>query len=195
MLKSLVLVLALSTLAEAADIIGFSAAYDPSNWVFTNDVFGNSQVDWTGAPDDVTVYRNNAYTVPLLPPETDLTITAPFTGTVSFDYSFGAGDPDFGVNHNQFGLIENGAHVLLFDSVDDGAGTNPLFVSTSFQVTAGETFGFYMSTDQNDGAGGQSFTIDDFDATGDVPEPASLTLLAGAIGLLLLRLKSAERPR
>jgi len=182
-LKSLALVFLLSTLAVAGTV-GFTGDYAPSNWTFANDAFGNSHVDWSGAPASFTVYRNNAFTSPLLPSLTELTAIAPYAETISFEYSFGTGDPSAASNHNQFGLVENGVLVTLFDSVTDGSGTNPFYLSSSFQVTAGESFGFYISTDANDGAGGQSATIQDFVAA--TPEPASFALLAAGLGILLL---------
>jgi len=192
MLKSLILVLAISTLAAAGTVVGFSGAYDPSNWAFTNDAFGNSHVDWTGAPGSLTVYRNNAFTDPLLPSLTELTITAPSAATISFDYSFGAGDLNWSDKHDQFGAIENGAKVPLFDTYQNASSTNPFFISTSFAVTAGETIGFYISTEKNDGEGGQSFTIRNLEAT-SAPEPASLAFLAAGIGMLLMRRRSLSR--
>jgi len=184
MLKALWLVFVLSSLAAAATT-GFAGVYAPSNWQFTNDVFGNSQVNWS-APDSVTVSRNNAF--PPQPSITELTMVAPFTGTVSFDYSFSTGDPDYTTVDNEFGILEDGAQLVLFDSVTTGtAGTNPFYIPDSFQVTAGETFGFFTYTASNNSHGGESFTIENFDAA--TPEPSSLALLRGGIGILVLRLK------
>jgi len=183
MLKSLCALLLALPFCAAAGVVGFSGDYAPADWTFTNDAFGNSTLDWSGAPNSATLYRNNAV-APGLSAESSFQTVAAYAGTISFEYFFGTGDSSWNVNHNEFGVIQDSIQTVLFDSVS-GNSPNSNYQTYSFAVSAGETFGFFIYTNNNDGNGGESVSISDFD--GSTPEPASLILVLGGIGGMVLR--------
>ena len=104
-----------------------------------------------------------------------LTIQAAATGTVSFDYSYALTDiPGF-----DFGSWLKGSTVTQIGAADGDSGT------VSFLVTQGQLFGFQIDSDDQGGTG--TLTISNFSAplasTG-VPEPSTLALAVGGLGLL-----------
>ena len=138
--------------------------------------------------------------------ETDLTIEAAMSGTVQFEWYYSSIDlSQFATNTNNLGCglfnggpcddagyILNGTDYSLADDQNYNeyqllsSGGTAILYSYSFAVNAGDTFGFYVHTDDNTGGPG-IFTISDFSAPdpSSVPEPSSrlivITLIAGAV--------------
>lgn len=143
MSKSAVLFAAagLATAANAQVIMGFQGPFDPANW--TEAKPGNSSVDWTNAPDCVTIIGNDDGSG--LAADTFISIIAPDDAIVCFDWTYfssDVGDWDSGgyhINNNPIQLADNDTH---------GSG------SASFPVNAGNTFGWYVhSRDSGFGPG------------------------------------------
>jgi hypothetical protein len=156
--------------AAKADPIGFAGPYAPANWTTTNTPAGTGgTADFSGAPGtavfssgDVGVGGN-----------TDTTLTAPSGGTVSFDWSYSS--TDFGT-FDTFGYLLNGNYTQLVDNDGNPSGFSG---SASFNVNAGDTFGF-RSTTADGGFGPGIATVTNFDAPG-VPEPASMAIFGGLV--------------
>lgn len=138
--------------------------------------------------------------------ETDLTVQATMSGTVQFEWYYSSSDfsqyastiPDAGCGLNNAGPCDDAGYILNgtdYSLADDQnfneyqsllfGGTAVLY-SYSFAVNAGDTFGFYVHTDDNTGGPG-IFTISDFSAPdpSSVPEPSSrivvIALIAGTV--------------
>lgn len=185
--------------AVAAALIGFSTsaaadfsgAYAPGNWTFSqgNDAnIGNGAVD-TNAPTSITVIGSDYpeaeedFDFPAL---TSFTIVAAGTGKVMFDWNYHTSDIA-GPGWDQAGYLLNGIrHQFSYDGSKNSAGDfipgpNSQNGSASFDVVAGNTFGFYIdSLDSVEGAA--SLTISSFSAP--VPEPGQAAMLA--LGLLVM---------
>ncbi len=134
--------------------------------------------------------------------ETDLTITAAMSGVVQFDWSYSSTDPSqyaatipnvgCGLNNagpcDQAGYILNGVDYQIADDQNQGMGL------VTFAVTAGESFGFYVQTDDNNGGQGM-LTLSQFSAPdpSTVPEPSSRIVLFGLIAAILIGRRWIDR--
>jgi hypothetical protein len=123
---------------------------------------------------------------------TDLLITAPAAGLVSFAYSY-----FFDFAPDEPGWDEAG--YLLRDSFVQLAYADGDSGTAAFQVQAGDRFGWRVATVDNAGEPAR-FRISSFMAPGGdpppaVPEPGTLALVLGAVGLVAGRgLAKAARP-
>ncbi|HRP62851.1 MAG TPA: PEP-CTERM sorting domain-containing protein [Phycisphaerales bacterium] len=144
----------------------FTGAYDHANWTFI-----------TGSNASITIA--NATTLQITGANGGLadlatySILAAAAGTVSFDWQYTSvdiGNCDYG------GYFNTDGFTTLAANNSQGSG------SASFNVAAGEEFGFWVfSVDGSFGPG--VLTITNFSAP--IPAPASLALLAaGAFGLV-----------
>lgn len=112
---------------------------------------------------------------------TDVTTTAPASGTVSFNWSFNSLDD---AGYDAAGYLLAGAYTQLSANPGDTS-------STQISVASGESFGFEVSSVDNSGEPGV-FTISDFvvpQSTNATPEPASWLLLLCGIGALAFGLQ------
>lgn len=154
----------------------FSGVYIPGNWT-TSQGGGNGSVDTSGAPTSITITGSD---FPGDPDElnamTSFTIVAAGSGTVMFDWDYQTNDID-GPGLDQAGYLLNGIrHQFSNDS-----GANSQNSSASFDVIAGNTFGFYIDSFDSK-LGAASLTISSFSAP--VPEPGQAAMLA--LGLLVM---------
>lgn len=131
-------------LSSPAQALGFSGAYDPTNWTTSFGGGGDGSVDTSDAPNSITITgpdnnQANSYI--------DYTITAVGTGNVSFSWLYQTAD----INPNQdgFGYLLGGTFTMLTDD----ASLNPTGTS-SFSVNSGDLFGYRVfSTDGKFGSG------------------------------------------
>jgi|688.fasta_scaffold407934_2 hypothetical protein len=165
---SLTLVAASS--ASAATVFGFQNQYAPSNWTLTNDS-ANGSVNTSGAPASISLTAGNNESS--VQGTTSYTITAAASGTVKFDWSFS--DP--AAFANNFGYLLNGNfNFLSFTNGDSGTST--------FNVSAGDSFGFRVVTTNTKGLG--TGAISNFEAPAPTPTPVSVPESSSVLGLLAL---------
>jgi hypothetical protein len=150
----------------------FSGPYDHANWTFTQ--AGNSSFT-ANLTTLVLTGSNNGST---LNAQTEYTIAADASGTVSFDWDYSSIDS---LNWDYGGFSVNGVFTTL--AFNSTAGTG----NFSTAVNAGDIIGFWVFT-QDSLNGGGNLTITNFSGPVAVPEPGSLGLLAlgtvgGALGL------------
>jgi hypothetical protein len=137
-----------------------------------------------------------------LPGITDFTVTAAASGVVEFQFSFLSLDSKKAVCGTNSNLpCDYGGYLAgnVFTQVADD--TNQVSGTVSFNVVAGQTFGFRVGTADNNGEPGV-LTVSDFSAPQDsaavVPEPASAAMalagLAGAFGVRRWR-RFISRPK
>ncbi|MDY6784038.1 MAG: PEP-CTERM sorting domain-containing protein [Cyanobacteriota bacterium] len=167
--------------ANAATVMGFQGAYDPSN--FTLDNFNaDGFVDTSNAPNSILLRGGNNSSGFF--GQTSFTATAAATGTVMFDFIYDSLNVD-GPAFDPFGVILNG----IFTQLTDDNGPDVQSGMFSLNVNQGDTFGFAIQTEDNLLQSSQ-VEIFNFKAPGvEVPEPASLLSLvaAGSLGLTLKR--------
>lgn len=162
------LVLLLAAVAPRAEA-GFIGAYAFSNFNLANtNANGFAALNLDGSL--AIVGGNDGSGIPGM---TDLSLIAPASGTVSFNYAYSSLDfPGY-----DFAGYFTDSFTFLANS--DGA-----FGSATFLATAGQQFAFRVSTLDNTGEPGV-LTISNFNGPnatgGDVPEPS--TLLSAALGL------------
>ncbi|MFM6321705.1 MAG: PEP-CTERM sorting domain-containing protein [Microcystis panniformis] len=167
------LTLAAASGASAATVFGFQGPYAPINWTFTNSNADGS-VNTGGAPASISLTggdngSDNFGT-------TDYTTTAAAAGTVTFDWDYSTADID-GPFFDRFGYLLNGS----FTQVTNNGGGVVQNGTSTFNVLAGDSFGFRIFTTDNISGRG-SVTISNFSAP--IPEPSTvLSLLAlGGLG-------------
>lgn len=169
----------------SASAIGFTGAYDPSNFTFSSTPSGagnsGSDLDTTNAatgtvilysPDDefngLGDLSNNGGATN----DWTIQITPARAGTVSFSWAYDTFD-SLGSDDNA-GYLLNGAYTIL-GSASGQQSTSPVTIT----LANGDVFGFRSLTSSNTGGSGQ-FTVSNFNAQ-PVPFEFSPTL-----GLVLL---------
>lgn len=166
------LTLAAASSASAATVFGFQTPYAPINWTLTNSN-ADGFVNTTGAPASISLTGGDNGSV--LSGTTDYTTTA--AGTVTFDWNYSSADALF---WDPFGYLLNGSFSFLTNSPSNGTST--------FNVLAGDSFGFRIFT-SNNFFGRGSVTISNFSAP--IPEPSTVLslLVLGGLGAGLKYLK------
>ena len=156
----------------------FTGSYDLSNWTLINtNADGSAMTPDLGLSLILTGGNNGSGN----PGITDFVITAPASGTISFQWNYSSLDattPVCGPFGNLIcddgGYLLNSVYTGLADDTTQGSG------STSFLVTSGESFGFRINTADNQGEPG-ILTITDFSGPVDasVPEPGTFSVVLG----------------
>jgi hypothetical protein len=169
--------LALSTPAHA---LGFTGAYAPANFTVTNsNSFTSGSLDSANAPASITLIGSDTDEATF--GRTSYTTIATEQSTISFNWLYNTADPGgpSGISfYDRFGYIVNGVRTQLTVDTLGSSQTG----STSFNVLGGQTFGFYIQTEDNLG-GAATATISNFNAT-PVPTPAAIpAVLMGMAGM------------
>jgi hypothetical protein len=187
-ISTLGVLVANSNPAQAA--IGFQNSYDPNNWSFSN-TGTNGSVNDNGAPNSIILYGGDTEVLPSSPtPSTTYTITASETGTVSFNWSY-TNDDLTESTFDRMGYLFNGTPTQLMSDLTVGSETG----TASFNVTQGDTFGFYIETDN---FGSASATFSNFDVSNSAAVPfefsptLGLIMVGGFWGCRKLRKKAVK---
>ena len=155
----------------AATFGQFSGSYAPGNWTFDANG-GDGSVNTASAPAFIVLTGNDNGFGPI---ETDYTIAAAATGTLSFSWLYTTIDTD--TSDAAYYLV-NGVATFLANSV-----TVPVGTVGPIPVTAGQVIGFRVTS--TDGVFGPGvLTITNF--SGPVPAPGGFAL-AGAVALMTAR--------
>lgn len=157
----------------------FSGNYASANW--TQAVGGNGSINTTGAPNSISLTSASDGVDLGQNKNTDFTIAAPFTGTVSFAWAYTTTD-SFGPEYDPFGYLLNGN----FTRLTSNTGANSQSGSTSFSVIAGQIFGFRQNSLDSLGDPATT-TISSFNGpvasgSASVPGPLPLLGLGAAFG-------------
>ena len=170
------LTLAAASGASAATVFGFQDAYDPINWTFTNSN-ADGFVNTGGAPASISLTGGDNGSGDF--GTTDYTTTAAAAGTVTFNWNYSTPDAPL---LDPFGYLLNGS----FTQVTNNVGGVVQNGTSTFNVLAGDSFGFRIFTDDNDGGRG-SVTISNFSAPGPMaPPPTSVPEPSTVLSLLVL---------
>ena len=163
------------TLPATAIVMGFQAEYDPTNW--TLDRNGGGGFIRTTEPISIFLDGSNTGTGNSI--DTDFTITAPNSGTVSFnwDYNTDDGSPRF----DPFIRLLNGSETQL---TNDG-GPDRQSGTDSFLVNTGDSFGFRINT-TDDLFGEASTLISNFEAPATSSTQPVPFEVEGAMGFVAL---------
>jgi hypothetical protein len=153
---------------------GFQGNCAPANWTVQQP--GNGSVDFLAAPINAILTSNDDSA----PGNTfvSIEIQGDNEGIVSFSYFYTTNDQD-GAQFDPFGYLLNGAPIQLVPppSLANGESVSGSF---SFQISAGDTFGFYAESTDN--ALGPSVTeITDFMYV-PIPGPLPVLGLGAAFG-------------
>lgn len=189
------LTLAAVSSASAATVFGFQDEYAPINWTLTNSN-ADGFVNTGGAPASISLTGGDNGSDSF--GTTDYTTTAAAAGTVTFDWNYSTvdvlTDPSCNLPNNfcdPFIVLVNGIETI---PLNPSGGQSQSGTST-FNVLAGDSFGFRISTPDNF-AGRGSVTISNFSAPGPmaptVPEPSTVLSLL-ALGGLSAGLKYRKR--
>ena len=167
------LTLAAASGASAATVFGFQTPYAPINWTFTNSNADGS-VNTGGAPASISLTGGNNGS--FNSGTTNYTTTAAAAGTVTFNWNYSTADGPF---WDPFGYLLNGS----FTQVTNNVGGVVQNGTSTFNVLAGDSFGFRIFTRDNFG-GRASVTISNFSAPAPVPEPSTVLslLVLGGLG-------------
>jgi flagellin len=143
---------------------GFSGSYAPGNWTETKVNNTDGSTNTAGAPTSIILTGpddggTNG--------EENFTITAQAGGTVSFNWTFSSADPGGG-DYDTAGYLINGVYTKIVNIDSQGSG------SSSFTVSAGDTFGFSARASDNT-LGPGTFTISNLVAPGATTSTNILT--------------------
>ena len=160
--------------------MGFQSEYAPANWTLTNSNADGS-VNTAAAPTSISLTggNNGSNTVG----RTSYTITAPSSGTVSFDWSYTTPDSVTSPFCTSFPnttfcdpliRVLNGAETILISPSGGGFQNG----SDSFAVIAGDVFGFRIDTSDNR-FGAATTTFSNFSAPSATPVPFEFSPVVG----------------
>jgi len=135
--------------------VGFVDYYDVTNWQIYDG--GDSSVDLSGAPDEVTLYGSNDDSGQGLVVRIDFTIASQGDGIVSFDWHYSTDDEDPEYDMLQFLLNDTVTDLTYHEGPHIHNGT------FSAPVKAGDVFGFRINPTDNC-CGGAMATISAFSA-------------------------------
>lgn len=138
-----------------ANSTGFTGAYAPANWTFSNGAGDNGSGSTAGAPTSISMTSSNNGSFSASSCFYTINITT--SGTLNFDWSYTTTDgaawdyPQYAINGTIIGLIGGFS----------GAGGSTQSGNTSIAVTAGQTFSFVMTSGDNSG-GSATTTFSNF---------------------------------
>jgi hypothetical protein len=157
-----------NALSSHAAVVGFTGLYDVSNWTFSNTNGTDGFLDTSNAPTSVLIASGNN----LRQGEADFSILAPFSGSVSFDWSYSTIDGPF---WDPFLVGVDG----VFTQLTDNNGSQTQSGSYSVSLLEGQLLTLRAFTVDGD-VGRAQTTISNFQA---VPEPTSMAIFGlGALG-------------
>lgn len=168
--------LAVLSLAPAWGAPLFTGPFDSSNWTFSTD--GNGSIDLLNLPDSIKITGSDGSCEFCDDIATSYTLTyaGPADGVFAFRWIFETFDVD-GPSYDPFGYTLNGTYVQLSD--DFGGDIQNGYLALVLQP--GDTLALsIVSTD--DDLGPSEVTIEG----AAIPEPTSLALLGGGLGVLVL---------
>jgi len=152
----------------------FSDDYAAADW--TQSIEGDGSIDISDAPSSITlVSADDGDGVGADIQNTDFTIAAPASGTVSFDWFYASNDVD-GSSFDPFGYLLKGSFTKL---TTDGSLLIHQSGTASFSVLRGDVFGFRQKSIGST-FGPASTTIRNFN--GPVPGPLPLVGVGAAFG-------------
>jgi hypothetical protein len=163
-----------------ATFTGYFDVTPPGNWVFGKTPGDTGYVDRSAAPNSIVLIGSDKWP-PVAPKAgTDYyTITIPYDGLISFDWSYSSVDIP-GYDTSYF-LLNSNAFFLSDTTGDYGS-------MLGIPVFTGDIFGYEVDTLDNAGGPGQ-LTVSAFSYS-EVPEPATFALIGTAlIGFTLARKK------
>jgi len=158
----------------------FSGPYDVSNWT---QILNGGSIDTTGAPASIIEISSNDGAGP---DNTDFTIAAVDSGTVTFNWSYTTTDVD-GPSYDPFGWLLNGT----FTQVTNDGGLINQSGTVTFPVVAGDVFGFRAHATDS-ALGSASTTISNFSAPLLAPDAIPSLSSWGIILLSLLLIITAS---
>jgi len=162
----------LSLAANPAQALAlFDGYYASANW--TQTIQPDGSINTGGAPASITLTGadNGGGNK-----NTDFTIAAPSGGTVSFNWSFSTADSPF---YDPFGYLLNGA----FTQLTDNSGATNQTGSASFNVIAGDVFGFRQNSyDSIWGRASTTISLFNGPVAASVPSPMPLLGAGAAFG-------------
>ncbi|HWR54771.1 MAG TPA: PEP-CTERM sorting domain-containing protein [Bryobacteraceae bacterium] len=164
--------------AAWASPIRFTGEFDPANWTLTL-AASNGGVDVSGAPLFITVLGTDGYD-DAVAGDTEYTITVPQDISLTFWWQYATHDRD-GARYDPAGYVLNGGRIQL----SGNQGGISQWGEVSLDLTAGDTFGFWVSSDDNL-YGPAEMTVS------GVPEPATVAVVGlGLLAIGFLRRKRA----
>lgn len=192
---SMLLMASLQTGAARALTIGFTDAYAPANWTILN-TNTDGGVNTSGIPASIIIDGGDNSSN--LSGSTKFTISAPASGLVTFDWVWSTTDLVTSTGFNDpFYILINGNQTNPLNPNDTLQ--NGIF---SFNVNAGDEFGFEIATADNT-FGNSQVTISNFSAPSgsaapaDVPGPLPVIGAAAAFhwGRRLRKRMAPPRPQ
>ena len=162
-----------------ATVIGFTGDFAPSNWSTTLDG-GDGYVNTSNAPTSIVIA--SADNQDIVERNTDFSIAMPFSGTVSFNWSYQTSDE--GSSFDPFFVGIDGVFTML-TSDSDSTQLESGFYSGS--ILAGQILTLRANTPDSS-FGRAETTVSNFQAvsepTSAVPEPTSMAIFGlGALGM------------
>jgi hypothetical protein len=169
-------VLSFSAPVQAA----FVNSYAPDNFTLSNLGFSDGYA--IPAADGSLVMLNGGNSGAGEPGTTDYTTNAAASGIVSFTYEYGSIDDP---GYDSAGYLLDSVYTPLIDSAGLPPGTAQFFVNS------GQTFGFRVSSKDNQGGSG-TLIVSDFSApegsvAATVPEPGTAAAMVAGLAVLALK--------
>ena len=141
---SLLILVVSSGISTQSLATGFSGAFAPANWTFSNSSGSTGSVDTTNAPTSIKLTGSDgASSTSKL---TNYLIAAPSNGTVSVSWSYVSSDIG-GIGYDNPKFYNNGTRTILTGFSQGGSMTQSGIAS--YVVTSGNIFGFMMDAVDN----------------------------------------------
>jgi hypothetical protein len=141
-----------SQLNALASSTGFTGAYGPANWTFSNGLGDNGSGSTAGAPTSISMTSSNNGSFNASSCFYTINITT--SGTLTFNWSYTTTEFSAAWDYPQYAI--NGVIIALIPGFS-GAGGTTQSGTASISVTAGQTFSFVMTSGDN--SGGSATTV------------------------------------